>query len=183
MNLSRYGRYLRPLGIVLLAVLVSLFILKEGPPELLRISQRYHDLAIVVSLAVYALLGATLVPSEPLTLLLVTLYGPLLTLVLATVGNTLAALVEFLIGKNMGDLAEFERRKAQLPFRLGEIPIRSPVFLLLARMLPGFGPKFVSLACGVYGVPLSTYTWTTIVSNLIGAALVVSGGYGVMRLL
>jgi uncharacterized membrane protein YdjX (TVP38/TMEM64 family) len=183
MDRSRYVRYVKPLGVILLAILVSVFVLKQGANDLIKISDKYHDLAIIISLLAYALLGATVVPSEPLTLFLVALYGPVLTLLIATVGNTLAAMVEFVIGRSVGDLAEFERRKARLPFHLGQIPIQSPVFLLLARMLPGFGPKFVSLACGIYRVPLFTYTWTTVVSNLVGAALVVSGGYGLMKLL
>ncbi len=112
-----------------------------------------------------------------------TLYRPIVTVLIATIGNTLAALLEFFIGGNIGDLAEFEKRQAKLPFHLGEIPLQSPLFLLLARMLPGFGPKFVSMTCGIYKVRLSTYTWTTLISNLIGAVMVVAGGYGLLKLL
>ena len=162
---------------------VSLFVLRHDTNGWLNIIQKRQKLSIFISLVSYALLGATLIPSEPLTLLLLKLYGPFLAVTVATGGNTLAAFLEFFIGGNIGDMAEFEKRKAKLPFRLGEIPIQSPIFLLLARMLPGFGSKFVSLACGMYQVPLFTYTWTTFVSNLIGAVMVVFGGAGLLRLL
>jgi len=49
--------------------------------------------------------------------------------------------------------------------------MNSPLFLLLARMLPGFGSKFVSVAGGAFKVPFITYLWTTVAANLVGAAL------------
>jgi uncharacterized membrane protein YdjX (TVP38/TMEM64 family) len=79
-------------------------------------------------------------------------------------------------------MTDFEKKKAKLPFSLGRLPVDSPVFLLLARMLPGFGTKFVSLAGGLYQVPMITYLWTTTVSNLIGAVFFVLGGYGLIKL-
>ncbi len=182
MKPSHDHNYLRGLLIILLVGLVSLFLLRQDTSGLVSIIQKYQNVGLVISLSLYTLLGATFIPSEPLTLLLIKLYGPLVAMTVATIGNTFAAFVEFFIGGNIGDLAEFEKRKARLPFHLGEIPIQSPVFLLLARMLPGFGSKFVSLACGVYKIPLPTYAWTTFVSNLIGAAMVVVGAIGLLKL-
>jgi uncharacterized membrane protein YdjX (TVP38/TMEM64 family) len=176
-------KYLRGLFIILLVSFVSLFMLRQDTSGLLSIIQKYQNLSVVISLSLYTLLGATLIPSEPVTLFLIKLYGPFLAMAVATIGNTLAAFLEFFIGGNIGDLAEFEKRKARLPFHLGNLPVQSPLFILLVRMLPGFGSKFVSLACGIYRVPLFTYTWTTVLSNLVGAALVVAGGYGLLKLL
>ena len=183
MKPSRDFKYPRQLLIILSVGLISLLAFRQDISKFLTIVGKYPALSIVISLSLYALLGATPVPSEPLTLLLITLYRPIVTVLIVTIGNTLAALLEFFIGGNIGDLAEFEKRKAKLPFHLGEIPLQSPLFLLLARMLPGFGPKFVSMACGIYKVRLSTYTWTTLISNLIGAVMVVAGGYGLLKLL
>jgi len=104
-------------------------------------------------------------------------------ILLATVGNTLAAIIEFYIGGGIGDLTDFEQKKGKLPFNLGKLPINSPVFLLLARMLPGFGPKFVSVVSGVYQVQMGTYLWTTVVANLLGAAMIVLGGTGLFALI
>ncbi len=183
MNLSNYRKYLKPLIIILLAGLIFLYMFRQDTSEFFQFIEKHKNLSVIIILIAYTLLGATVIPSEPLTVFLITLYGPILAVLVATAGNTLAALLEFFIGGNLGDLADFEKRKAKLPFRLGEMPIHSPMFLLLARMLPGFGPKFVSLSCGMYKVRLSTYTWTTVVSNLLGAILVVSGGYGLLKLL
>ena len=183
MNLSSYRKYLKPMFVILLVILVVLYAFRQDASGLIKIIEKHKNLSILISLIVYTLLGATPIPSEPLTVFSITLYGPLWTVLIATVGNTLAALLEFFVGGNIGDLADFEKRKAKLPFRLGEIPIQSPIFLLLARMLPGLGPKFVSVASGIYRVPLFTYIWTAIVSHLIGAAILVSGGYSLLKLL
>ena len=183
MKPSHEFKYARQLLIIFSVGLMSLFAFRQDVGKFLAIVVKYPTLSIVISLSLYALLGATPIPSEPLTLLLITLYSPIVTVLIVTIGNTLAALLEFFIGGNIGDLAEFEKRKAKLPFHLGEIPLQSPLFLLLARMLPGFGLKFVSMACGIYKVRLSTYTWTMLVSNLIGAVMVVAGGYGLLKLL
>lgn len=145
--------------------------------------QAYEQYIILISLALYAVLGATPIPSEPLTVFIASIDGPLLALILATFGNTLAALVEFYIGGSIGEFSDFEKRKKNLPFHMGDLPIDSPILLLLGRMLPGFGPKFISIICGVYKVPLFTYLWTTVVSNLLGAAIIAYGGYGLINLL
>jgi uncharacterized membrane protein YdjX (TVP38/TMEM64 family) len=102
---------------------------------------------------------------------------------LAVIGNTLAAFAELLIGGSIGDISNFEQKKEKLPFHLEKLPINSPIFLLLARMLPGFGPKFVSLASGIFHVPLFTYLWTTLAANIVGAIFVVFGGYGLISLI
>jgi uncharacterized membrane protein YdjX (TVP38/TMEM64 family) len=145
--------------------------------------QMNEGTGIFICLAVYLLLGVTLIPSEPVTLMVLAWKGPYIALLLAVIGNTLAAIVEMLIAGKIGDLSDFEKKKENLPFHLGKLPMNSPVFLLLARMLPGFGPKFVSVASGVFHVPIFTYLWTTLTANIIGAVLVVFGGYGLINLI
>jgi uncharacterized membrane protein YdjX (TVP38/TMEM64 family) len=143
---------------------------------------QYEFYGAVICVFVYALLGPTPIPSEPLTLLILAWQGPVAAVLAATLGNTLAAFMEFFIGVSLGDLADFEKRKQALPFGLGRLPIDSPVFLLFARMLPGYSSKIVSVAAGVYRVPIGTYLWTSMASNLFGASIVTLGGMGLIKL-
>jgi uncharacterized membrane protein YdjX (TVP38/TMEM64 family) len=145
--------------------------------------EKYEKFGIIICLFTYVILGLTVIPSEPVSILVLAWKGPAVAILLATIGNTLAAIVEFFIGGGIGDLANFEKKKEKLPFHLGKLPINSPAFLLLARMLPGFGPKFVSIVSGVYQVPMFTYLWTTIVANMLGAAVIVLGGSGLLELI
>ena len=166
-----------------LIILATVLALTLNTQDLQNFLQKYKTWSIAVSLGLYAVLGATPIPSEPITVIFAGMYGPWLAALLATIGNTFAALIEFFIGGRINDLSDFEKKKAKLPFHLGDMPINSPAFLLLGRMLPGFGPKFVSIVSGVYQVPLWTYIWTAVVSNGIGAAMVAGGGYGIIKLL
>ena len=145
--------------------------------------QKNENIGYFVCVIVYILLGVTVIPSEPVTLIILTWKGPLIAVLLAVIGNTLAAFAELLIGGSIGDISNFEQKKEKLPFHLGKLPMNSPIFLFLARMLPGFGTKFVSLASGVFHVLLFTYLWTTLAANFVGAIFVVFGGYGLINLI
>ncbi len=134
-------------------------------------------IGLLVCIGLYGLLGASPVPSEPLTILIATTYGPFTAMLVACSGNLFAALIEYIIGVKIGDIASFENKKESMPFGLGKFPVNSPLFLIGARMLPGYGPKFISILAGVYHVRLWRYTWTTAVSTLIGAAIFAYGGY------
>ncbi len=147
----------------------------------LNFLQKYEQFGIVGFLLAYVILGVTPIPTEPVGLLFLAWKGPVPAILLATVGNTLAAIVEYYIGGSVGGLTNFEQKKEKLPFHLGRLPINSPAFLILGRMLPGFGPKFVSIACGVYKVPMFTYLWTALVAHFVGATILMLGGYEVIK--
>ena len=134
---------------------------------------------IIISIVVYAALGLTLIPSEPLTLFIGALFGPLIALLIAGTGNTLSALVEYYIGKRLGIATNFLARKEKLPWGLGKLRVDSPLFLIGARMVPGVGPKLVSVTAGVYHVPILRYLWTSALSVFLGAALFAFGGSGI----
>jgi uncharacterized membrane protein YdjX (TVP38/TMEM64 family) len=133
---------------------------------------------IAAAILVYAILGATLVPSEPLTVLIGAIFGPLVATLVATLGNLLAALVEYYIGRRLRDASRFADRLHKLPFGLGKLPVQSPIFLIFGRMVPGAGPKLVSVLGGLYHVPMGRYIWTTIIPTAIGAAIFAFGGWG-----
>ena len=145
--------------------------------------QQNRLFGLAVCLCAYILLGLTPIPSDPLTFLILAWQGPLVSILMAALGNTLAGVAEYYIGGSIGLLADFEDRKQKLPFHLGQLPIQSPIFLLVARLIPGPGGKPVSIASGAYRVPMGTYLWTTAVANLVGAAFLALGGTGLLALL
>lgn len=134
---------------------------------------------IIVSILIYALLGATLIPSEPLTLFIGALFGPLLAILIAGTGNTLSAFVEYYLGTTIGSATNFIERKDKLPFGLGKLKVDSPMFLIGARMIPAYGPKVISTMAGIYRVPLLRYLWTTAIPIFIGSAIFALGGFGI----
>lgn len=170
------------LVVVILILLVVVFGISREMDQVKDFIRRSGWLGFLISILLFGLLGASPVPSEPLTVLITTIFGPFQAMLITGLGNLLAALVEFFIGGQLRDVADFDKRREKLPFNLGKIPVSSPYFLILARMLPGYGPKFVSLISGVYRVPLGRYIWTTAFATLLGAAVVAYGGFGLLSL-
>jgi len=139
-------------------------------------------IGIFLCILLFGVLGASPIPSEPFTVLIASIFGPLQGAVITTFGNFLAALVEFYIGKNLGDIVAIETKRAQLPLGLNKLPVNSPIFLIAGKMLPSFGPKFISVISGMAQVSLWRYIWTTLVSTFIGAIIIAYGGYGLLSL-
>ena len=150
---------------------IKTFIVQSGP------------IGILLSMLFIGALGATPIPSEPFTILLSTVYGPFWAMVSTSIGTLLSALVEYFISSRIGHAANFEVWKKRLPFGLGKVSVDSPAFLIGARVVPGYGSKFVSLVSGFYKVPLLRYTWTTFIATLAGAAITAYGGYQIIHLM
>jgi uncharacterized membrane protein YdjX (TVP38/TMEM64 family) len=171
------------LAALLLVMLAVTLVARKDMAQIKQFISNSGWWGMMLMVVIYAVLGATPIPSEPLTILAATIYGPLYATLVATLGNLFSALVEYFIGRQVGSVANFEQRREKLPFGLGKFPVDSPVFLILARNLPGYGAKFVSLVAGIYRVPLWRYIWTTVVATLPGAAVVAYGGLGLLHLL
>jgi uncharacterized membrane protein YdjX (TVP38/TMEM64 family) len=138
---------------------------------------------LVVSILVYASLGATFIPSEPLTILIGAIFGPWIAVLTSWIGNSLSALVEYYIGRRIGSAANFLARKEKLPFGIGKFPVDSPFFLIGGRVIPLYGAKFVSVLAGIYHVPIIRYLWTTVIPVFIGSVMFAFGGFGLGKLI
>lgn len=134
---------------------------------------------IGISILIYGLLGMTLIPSEPLTLFISVLLGPLPATLIAGTGNMLSGLVEYYLGTHIGSATNFIEKKEKLPFGLGKLKVDSPLFLIGGRMIPGYAPKVVSTMAGMYHVPLLTYLWTTAIPVFTGSVIFAYGGLGI----
>jgi uncharacterized membrane protein YdjX (TVP38/TMEM64 family) len=137
---------------------------------------------LVISVFVYAALGVTFIPSEPLTLLIGAMFGPWTAMIVSWIGNTLAAVVEYYIGQRIGSAANFLEKKEKLPFGLGKLPVDSAWFLIGGRAIPLYGAKAISVVAGVYHVPLYRYLWTTAVTIFFGSLMFSFGGFGLAKL-
>ncbi|PKO02473.1 MAG: hypothetical protein CVU43_07680 [Chloroflexi bacterium HGW-Chloroflexi-5] len=137
---------------------------------------------LVISVFVYAALGMTFVPSEPLTLLIGAMFGPWTAMIVSWIGNTLAAIVEYYVGQRIGSAANFLEKKEKLPFGLGKLPVDSAWFLIGGRAIPLYGAKAISVMAGVYHVKLLRYIWTTAVTIFFGSLMFSFGGFGLGKL-
>jgi uncharacterized membrane protein YdjX (TVP38/TMEM64 family) len=138
---------------------------------------------IPISIIIYAALGLTVVPSDPITILIGAMYGPWMALLISGIGNTLAAMVEYFLGRRISSTTQFSSLKEKLPFGLAKLKVDSPYFLIFARMIPAYGSKVVSMMAGMYRVPLRRYLWTTVIPIFLGSAIYAFGGFGLKKLL
>jgi uncharacterized membrane protein YdjX (TVP38/TMEM64 family) len=173
--------------IILVVTLVILFIVVSYfSKELQAVGNFIRQLGVLgwlASILMFAVFGATPIPSEPFTVLITTIFGPLLTAIITALGNLLAATVEFLIGHRIGKVADFDKIREKLPFGLNKVPVDSPLFLIGARLIPGYLPKFVSIISGIYKVPLYRFLWTTLIATTAGALAISFGGHTLLLLL
>ena len=168
---------------IMLAILVVAVVFFSKELQLVgNFIRRMGWLGWLVSILIFGLFGATPIPSEPLTVLITTIFGPVSAAIITALGNLLAAVVEFNIGARVGGVTDFNKLREKLPFGLNKVPVESPVFLIAARMIPGYGPKFISIISGIYKVPILRYLWTTAVATTIGALVVSFGGHGILSI-
>ena len=182
---TRKNRRNQSISILVFSVLIMILVGVSFTTDLARIKSFISSAGawgIVISIIFYALMGMTLIPSEPFTLFIGALFGPFYATLIAGVGNTLSALVEYYLGTHIGSATNFVEKKDKLPFGLGKMKVESPLFLIGARMIPGYGPKVVSVLAGVYKVPILRYIWTTAVPVFLGSAIFAFGGFGIGKL-
>ncbi len=173
---SRPSGQWRSLAVMAVMVLIIYFLASSEMDAIKNFIRNHRGWGLGAAVILYGILGVTVMPSEPLTILLAGLFNPWVATLTATTGNTLAGLVEYFIGMKLSNAANFEQRKKSLPLGLGRLPVQSVTFLLVGRLVPGYGAKIVSLLAGAYHVPLFRYLWTTLIPTTIGAAIIAYGG-------
>jgi uncharacterized membrane protein YdjX (TVP38/TMEM64 family) len=171
------------LGFSILAVFLIAYLVTKQMVQVKEFIQKSGWIGILFCILLYGVLGVSPIPSDPLTVFISAIYGPIAATLVAGTGNLLAAEVEYFYGNKFGKTANFDQRIQTLPLGLNRLPADSPAFLIVARMIPGYGSKFVSLIGGLYHVPLWRYTWTTLISTYLGAAVFAFGGWGLLSLL
>lgn len=138
---------------------------------------------IFIAIIVYGLLGFTVIPSEPLTVLIGAMFGPWVATLASLVGNTLSSMAEYSVGRRIGSATNFMEMKEKLPFGLNKLNPDSLAFLLFARAIPGFGGKAVSIIAGVYKINFWRFIWTAFVTLIVGSAVFAFGGFGLEKLI
>jgi uncharacterized membrane protein YdjX (TVP38/TMEM64 family) len=180
-NFVTWSRVAKGLFIAFYLVILVVISLNFDLRHVQAYINQHQNLAVLISLFVIFLSSLAFIPTIPLTLFTSVMFGPLMSTLITTLATSLAALVHYQLGKQLGDVVHFNEKKARLPFKLDKLPINSPLFLLLGRIIPG-GPTGLSFVCGAYCVSFPLYLWTTFVMSLLGSALIAFSGHGLIKL-
>lgn len=181
LNFVTWSRVVKGLFIIFYLVIIVVISINFDLPHVQAYINQHQNLAVLISLFVIFLSGLAFIPTIPLTLFTSVLFGPLASTLITTLATSFAAMAHYQLGKHLGDVVGFNEKRARLPFKLGKLPIHSPLFLLLGRIIPG-GPTGLSFVCGAYNVPFFLYLWTTLLMCLLGSALIAYGGFGLFSL-
>lgn len=167
----------------LLLFILFTYILVKHTQVIENILFKPGPFAPVLIIAFYALLAPTPIISDPITLTVGVIYGPLAGFFISWIGNSLASHVEYYLGTKIKKATNFEATKERLPFALAKLPVNSPGFLIIGRMMPSYAGKAVSILAGVYKVPIKRYLWTTLVCNIPGSIILAYGGFHLVKII
>lgn len=174
-NPPKWQSWVKIILIIVFFVIIIIFNKYFDMAQVKVAIQKNPQLSIVISLAVYFLSSFTFIPSSPLTIIMSMLNSPTLAITSATIGNTLSALVQYHIGTTLTGIKNIEEKRDKLPSFLRRLPMNSPLFLLVGRIIPG-GTRGLSVVCGFYHVRFVTFLWTTVIMQMISAIFIVFGG-------
>lgn len=162
-------------GITIVLFVLAIVFYKRYFHETKTLIESFGMAGPLVCVALFTILSVTPIPTDPLAIVVATLFHPLLAIAILWTGNTFAALLEYRFGKTIRNITSYEEKKHALPWGLGNMPIGSVWVLTFGRMIPGYGSKVISILAGVYGVNRWRYFWTTALINLAGALMYTGG--------
>lgn len=170
-------------GVSIFVIIFVLYITFRETDKITNFLLNTGIFAPILTIIVLALLGPTPIATDPIVMLMGVTYGPLWGAVIGTIGNTLAMFIEYFFGYKLAEIFEYKKGKEKLPKYIQKFPIDSWVFLILGRMIPGYGSKVISLIAGAEKVNLKTYLWTSLVSGIFGAIVLSYGGVEILKFL
>ncbi len=169
--------------ISLVVIIISLYFLVKNTRDVEVIVRNAGVFGPLVVLLIYAVVALTPIPSDPITVINIALFGPVLGFFISWMGNNIGALMEYYFGAHLSKTTNFKDYKEKLPFGLNKLPVNSPWFLIGGRLIPGYGGKVISIIAGMYRVSVTTFFWTTALTNFLGAILLGFGGYGIINII
>lgn len=147
--------------------------------EISAFIEAYPSWVILISLFAFAILGFTIIPSTPLSILLAALMGPWQAVLWGTVGMTLSSLIEYFVARQFCDAFDIENWRQKLPKRWRDLPLDSLILLIFGRFFPG--PKVIALGAATLRLSMFRYICTSFVSNLLGNAIIILFFTGILK--
>lgn len=179
---KRKGNKIKTIFGILILIIVIYFLSKHTH-FIKKILIKSGPWAPIVALILYPLFALTPIPNDSITVIVGVTYGPLIGVIIAWIGNTIAAMFEYYLGSKFSKVIDFENERKKMPFGLGKMPVNSPLFLFVGRMIPGYGTTITSILAAAYKVPLKRYLWISALTNLLGSILVAYGGFELVKLI
>lgn len=178
-SLTQPSKTLNIILLVIITILGLLLFIFFDMDEITAFIQNNPSWVVGISLFVFAILGFTIIPSTPISILLAAILSPWEAVLWGTIGMTLSSLVEYFVARQFCDVFDIEKSRQKWPKWCRDLPLDSLMMLIFGRFLPG--PKIVALGAATLRVPMFKYIWTSLVSNLLGNTIVILIFTGVIK--
>lgn len=150
----------------------------HGAGDLRELVEREGLRAALVLVPLQALLAVTPFPSQLVAIPILAWFGFALGSALVWLGWWIAALLEYTLARRTAIDLELDALRARLPRALRDLPVGHPVFLIVARWLPG-GSHVVNIAAGACGVALARHLACAAASIVPRALFFASAVHGI----
>lgn len=114
-----------------------------------------------LAIAIFALVAsAPFSVTDALAIMNGSIFGPVWGSVVNAIGLVLAALLGYWINRHASHLLDLDDALKKLPSWVKRFPVASPMFLLVVRVIPGFGGTVATATAATFKVPVWVHVWT-----------------------
>lgn len=149
-----------------------------GGPQALR--DRLGGSAPLLTVPLHAIVTVSPLPSDGLCVANGMIYGFWWGAVLSWLGWWLAGIASFTLGARARQELALTEYGDRLPSWLRRLPISHPLYLILARQIPGIGGDATTFVPGLVGVPFTRHLWCSAIAIVPGSLLMSAIGAGIM---
>lgn len=114
-----------------------------------------------VATAIFAVVAsAPFSVTDALAIMNGAIFGPLWGSVINAVGIVIAAAIGYWINRHASNLLDLDAALARLPSWVKRFRIGSPMFLIVVRVIPGFGGTVATASAAAFRVPIWIHIFT-----------------------
>lgn len=130
-------------------------------PHVEHVLRAYYPWTYPLAVVVFALVAsAPFSVTDALAVMNGAVFGPLMGSIINAVGLVVAALFGYWINRHASKLLDLDSYLQRLPAWVRRFPIGSPAFLILVRVIPGFGGTVATATAATFRVPVWVHVWT-----------------------
>lgn len=139
---------------------LAVFVIRYQP-HVEHIIRAYYPWTPPLAIAFFALVAsAPFSVTDALAVMNGAIFGPLFGSIINAVGLVLAALFGYWINRHASRLLDLDAYLERLPQWIKRFPVGSPAFLILVRIIPGFGGTVATATAAAFRVPVWVHVWT-----------------------
>ncbi len=162
---------------LLAASFVLAFLVIRYQPRVEHVIRAYYPWTPPLAVAIFALVAsAPFSVTDALAVMNGAIFGPLFGSLINAVGLVLAALFGYWINRHASRLLDLDSYLERLPAWVKRFPVGSPPFLILVRVIPGFGGTVATATAAAFRVPVWRHVWTMCVVAVPICTLLAIGG-------